>query len=47
MLLEDDSTRSTERLTDVHRDTIIATMVESCEKCGAFLACTVRAVEVR
>ena len=45
MLLEGNSIRSTERLTDVHRDTIIATMVEAGEKCEAFLARTVRAVE--
>ncbi len=47
MLLEGNSIRSTERLTDVHRDTIIATMVDAGEKCEAFLARTVRAVEAR
>lgn len=47
MLLEGNSIRSTERLTDVHRDTIIATMVEAGEKCEAFLTRTVRAVEAR
>ena len=38
MLLEGNSIRSTERLTEVHRDTIIATMVEVGEKCERFLA---------
>ena len=45
MLLEGNSIRSTERLTEVHRDTIIATMVETGEKCEAFLTRTVHAVE--
>ena len=37
MLLEGNSIRSTERLTDVHRDTIIGAMVEAGEKCESFL----------
>jgi transposase-like protein/IS1 family transposase len=37
MLLEGNSVRSTERLTGVHRDTIIAAMVAAGEKCHYFL----------
>ena len=37
MLLEGMSIRSVERLTGVHRDTIIATMVEAGENCQRFL----------
>ncbi len=37
MLLEGVSVRSTERLTRVHRDTILRTMVEAGERCQRFL----------
>ena len=47
MLLEGNSIRSVERLTEVHRDTIIAVMVEAGEKCERFLARAVRTVEAR
>ena len=47
MLLEGNSIRSVERLTDVHRDTIISVLVETGEKCETFLARTVRSVEAR
>ncbi len=38
MLLEGNSVRSTERLTEVHRDTIIAHCVEAGERCERFMA---------
>ncbi len=44
MLLEGNSIRSTERLTEVHRDTIIATMVDAGQKCELFLARAIRKV---
>ena len=37
MLLEGNSIRSVERLTEVHRDTIIAAMVEAGERCERFM----------
>jgi transposase-like protein/IS1 family transposase len=40
MLLEGNSIRSTERLTGVYRNTIIAAMVEAGQKCQAFMART-------
>jgi transposase-like protein/IS1 family transposase len=46
MLLEGNSIRSVERLTQVHRDTIIATMVEAGEACKKFLETVVRKVAV-
>ena len=46
MILEGNSIRSVERLTDVHRDTIISVMAETGEKCETFLARTVRGVQV-
>ena len=46
MLLEGYSIRSVERLTNVHRDTIIAAMVEAGEKCGRFLERVVTGVAV-
>jgi transposase-like protein/IS1 family transposase len=44
MLLEGNSIRSTERLTEVHRDTIIDAMIEAGEKCEAFLTRVVQDV---
>lgn len=46
MILEGNSVRSTQRLTGVHRDTIIATMVEAGERCEPFLSRFVRNVIV-
>src|SRR5687768_14712473 len=46
LLLEGNSIRSTERLTEVHRDTIIGTMVEAGECCERFLARVVQNVPV-
>lgn len=46
MLLEGNSVRSTERLLDIHRDTIIKTMVAVGRQCAEFLAKTVRGVPV-
>jgi transposase-like protein/IS1 family transposase len=46
MLLEGNSVRSTERLTGIHRDTIIGIMVEAGEKCERFLEKTIRKVNV-
>src|SRR5262245_20454919 len=42
MLLEGNSVRSTERLTDIHRDTIIATMIRAGQACERFMERTVR-----
>lgn len=44
MLLEGNSIRSTERLTEVHRDTIITNMVEVGKRCESFLARVIRDV---
>ncbi|MEO2088516.1 MAG: IS1 family transposase [Gemmataceae bacterium] len=46
MLLEGNSIRSTERLTGVHRDTIMTALVDAGERCEAFLTRTVRDVPV-
>ena len=46
MLLEGNSIRSVERLTGVHRDTIIDAMVEAGQKCKRFLEATIRHVPV-
>lgn len=46
MLLEGNSIRSTERLTEVHRDTIIATMVETGNRCEEFLLRAVHGLKV-
>lgn len=46
MLLEGNSVRSVERLTGVHRDTIIDTMVEAGRACKRFLEATIRRVPV-
>ncbi len=46
MLLEGNSVRSTERLTGIHRDTIIGLMVEAGEKCERFLEKIIRKVTV-
>lgn len=46
MILEGNSVRSTERLTEVHRDTIIAVMVEAGERCESFLSRVVRGLAV-
>lgn len=46
MLLEGTSIRSVERLTGIHRDTIISTLVDSGERCQRFLEETVRGVPV-
>lgn len=45
MLLEGNSIRSTERLTEVHRDTIINALVETGLRCEEFLTRTVRRVQ--
>jgi len=47
MILEGNSVRSTERLTQIHRDTIINTMIEAGEACQRFLERTIRKVHVR
>jgi len=46
LLLEGNSIRALERTFGVHRDTIISSMVEAGEKCGAFLRQTIRNVPV-
>jgi transposase-like protein/IS1 family transposase len=46
MLLEGNSIRSTERLTEVHRDTIIATMVDAGNRCEEFMERAIRNVQV-
>jgi transposase-like protein/IS1 family transposase len=46
MLLEGNSVRSVERLTGVHRDTIIDMMVEAGKACKRFLEATIRRVPV-
>jgi transposase-like protein/IS1 family transposase len=46
MLLEGNSIRSTERLTGVHRDTIIDAMVEAGKKCKRFLESAIHHVPV-
>jgi IS1 family transposase len=46
MLLEGNSVRSTERLTRIHRDTIIAAMVRAGEACERFLEMAIRRVPV-
>lgn len=46
MLLEGNSIRSVERLMGVHRDTIIATMVDAGDKCKRFLEATIRGIPV-
>lgn len=47
LVLEGNSVRSAERLTDVHRDTIIATMVEAGEFCQRFMRSVIQRVPVR
>ncbi|MGL4421633.1 MAG: transposase [Gemmataceae bacterium] len=44
MLLEGNSIRSTERLTGVHRDTIIGVLVDVGQRCESFLERTVQEV---
>jgi IS1 family transposase len=46
MLLEGTSVRSTERLTGVHRDTILSVLVEAGEACERFLSRTLRNIKV-
>jgi IS1 family transposase len=46
MLLEGNSVRSVERLTGVHRDTIINCMIDAGEKCKTFLAEKIQNLEV-
>jgi IS1 family transposase len=46
MILEGNSVRSTERLTGVHRDTILAVLVETGERCEPFLSRTVHGLTV-
>ncbi len=46
LLLEGNSVRSTERIAGVHRDTILAAVVEAGTRCAAFLERTVRQVAV-
>lgn len=46
MLLEGNSIRSVERLLGVHRDTIIAAMVEAGENCKRFMEATIRSIPV-
>ena len=46
MLLEGNSIRSVERLTGVHRDTIIAAMVAAGKQCKLFLEETIRGIPV-
>jgi len=46
MLLEGNSIRSVERLTEVHRDTIISAMVEAGAKCERFLEERVQSINV-
>jgi transposase-like protein len=46
-LLEGSSIRSTERLVEVHRDTIMRTMVEAGQRCERFLERTVRLLDVQ
>jgi transposase-like protein/IS1 family transposase len=46
MLLEGNSIRSVERLTGIHRDTIIDAMVDAGQKCKRFLEATIRRVPV-
>jgi len=42
MILEGNSVRSIERLTEVHRDTILDLMVQAGERCESYLARTIR-----
>ena len=44
MLLEGNSVRSTERLLEIHRDTILKAMVRAGEKCEMFMHTTQRAI---
>jgi transposase-like protein/IS1 family transposase len=46
MVLEGMSVRSTERLTQVHRDTILATMVDAGKRCKAFMEKFIQGVQV-
>jgi transposase-like protein/IS1 family transposase len=46
MLLEGNSIRSVERLTCVHRDTIIAAMVAAGQRCQAFMETAIHGVQV-
>src|SRR4051794_15430976 len=46
MLLEGNNVRSTERLTGVHRDTIITLLVAAGKRCGDFQARTIRDLPV-
>src|SRR5207245_24927 len=46
MLLEGNSIRSVERLTGVHRDTIISAMVEVGQKCKSFMERVIQLVPV-
>jgi transposase-like protein len=46
MLLEGNSVRSTERLTETHRDTVLRWMVEAGTDCQRFLETAVRGVVV-
>jgi transposase-like protein/IS1 family transposase len=46
MLLEGNSIRSVERITSIHRDTIMHSMVEVGQKCERFLAERIRGIDV-
>ncbi len=46
MLLEGNSIRSVERLTGVHRDTVISAMVDAGEKCKAFMESVIQSIPV-
>jgi IS1 family transposase len=46
MLLEGNSIRSVERLTGIHRDTIISEMVEAGEKCKVFMESVIEKIPV-
>lgn len=47
MLVESNSIRSTERITGVHRDTIVSLTVRNSQQCGRFMQETVRNLECR
>jgi transposase-like protein/IS1 family transposase len=47
LIVEGNSIRSTERITGVHRDTILALLVKAGQRCEKLLAETIKAVQVR
>jgi hypothetical protein len=47
LLVEGNSIRSTERITGVHRDTIMRLMVKTCNECRDFLDDTMRGLKLR